>query len=645
MGQSAEVGVAPPTQSEQVDSSKFLRRLFRHKLAVVCVAYLCLVVLVAIVAPLLFPSVSSEQAGDLSIVRQGPSSAHWLGTDTLGRDVFQRLLVGTRITVVGVLEALIVIVAAGVPLGLLAGYFGGRLDRYIMWIADVVFSIPAVIVVIMVLSVFRYSMLAGMIAYGLLVMPILVRVVRSAVLPVRQELYVTAARVSGLSHLSIIRRHILPRVAGPITVQTSLLAASVLLAQSGLSFLGLLVKAPAPSWGGMVADGVKVIVLQPWLIWPPGVAIALSILALGLLGDLVRDAMTEAWASPVNRRSERKGVRRTSTPIERLPGSLLEIEDLKVAFRSPEGTIAEVVQDVGFAIGAGETVGIVGESGCGKTATAMAILGLLPSGGQILSGSIAFESQELTSLSERELHRIRGKAIGLVSQEPMVGLNPTFRIGWQIAEVIRRHRGSSRAQARREALELLGQVNLPDPELVAQRYPHEVSGGMAQRVSIARALAGEPRLLIADEPTTALDVTVQAEILELLRKLQRDTGMAILLITHDWGVVADICDRAVVLYAGQVVESAPVVAIFNEPRHPYTKALIAANPHSANDSPVLPTIPGSVPRPGAWPTGCHFHPRCEYATAACRAELVDLTQWDEGHTTRCLHSDELELVR
>jgi peptide/nickel transport system permease protein len=300
-----------------------------------------------------------------------------------------------------------------------------------------------------------------------------------------------------------------------------------------------------------------------------------------------------------------------------------------------------VVDDLSLHVGEAETVGIVGESGCGKTMTAKAILGLLPGGGQIQAGNIYYGGRELTSLSERDLHSIRGREIALISQEPMVSLTPTFRVGWQIAEAVRRHQRCSKKQAREQAITLLGAVHLPEPELIARRYPHELSGGMAQRVAIARALAGEPKLLIADEPTTALDVTVQAEILDLLREIQSTRRMAILLITHDWGVIADLAERVIVMYAGQVVEQGGTTSIFRQPLHPYTYALLRSNPHHAPATDQLPTIPGVVPRPGAWPEGCRFHPRCAYATAACSTATIALEHPVSGRETRCIHHDRL----
>jgi peptide/nickel transport system permease protein len=629
---------APGVDVGAPESPRFARRLLKRKIAIACLAYLAVAVGIAIVAPIVMPAVAGEHAGDLLAVRQGPSWNHLLGTDTLGRDVVDRLLVGARVTLLGVAEALVVVLVLGVPLGLAAGFFGGLTDRIVTWLADLTFSMPAIIIILVVLSVFPQSLTAAMVTFGVLAAPGLMRVVRSATLPVKQELYIAAAQVSGLSRSYIVTRHVLPRVAGPVIVQASLLAALALLVQTGLAFLGLVVAAPAPSWGGMVADGVGAIILQPWLIWPPGIAIAVTILALGLLGDAVRDATTESWSTPYRRRADRRP-RSNSEPADRgTATALLSVEGLTVTFRSPAGARVKVVDDVSLTVNAGETVGIVGESGCGKTATAMAILGLLPGTGSIEQGRICFAGRELTRLSERDLHRLRGKEIGLISQEPMVSLNPTFRVGWQLAEGVRRHQRVSKAVARTRALELLEQVRLPDPVAVARRYPHELSGGMAQRVAIARALAGEPKLLIADEPTTALDVTVQGEIVELLRELQLEREMAILLVTHDWGVVADICHRAVVMYAGQVVESAELVTLFREPLHPYTEALLASNPHHVIGADMLPSIPGTVPKPGHWPTGCHFQPRCGYATADCGREPISLEEVESEHETRCINS-------
>jgi peptide/nickel transport system permease protein len=625
----------------------FAKRLLCRPTAVVCVAYLTAIAVIAIAAPLLVPSIGGQHAGDLLAARQGPSSHHLLGTDALGRDVLDRLLVGTRVTMVGVLQALLVALFLGVPFGLAAGFFGGWIDRAVVWTADLTFSVPAIVIIIVVLSVFTQSMSAAMVTLGVLTAPGVMRVVRSAVLPVREELYIAAAHVSGLSRRYIVTRHVLPRISGVVIVQASYVAASALLTQTGLAFLSLVVAAPAPSWGGMVADGANVIVLDSWLIWPPGIAIALTIVALGLLGDSVRDASVEGWAGRAPRRRPRPH-RQGSVPTRAvtLPRTtahrLLAIERLSVALPTPSGSLT-VVDDVWLDIEKGEAVGLVGESGCGKTMTALAILRLLPGNGTIEGGRVLFDGRELTSLSEGQMRRLRGREIGFVSQEPMIGLNPAFRVGWQLAEAVRRHHNLSRKVTGGRVLELLEQVRFADPTAISRCYPHELSGGMAQRVAIARALAGEPRLLIADEPTTALDVTIQAEILQLLRDLQADRNMAMLIVTHDWGVVADICTRAVVMYAGQVVERSELVQMFRSPAHPYTAALLASNPHNADAAENLPTIPGSVPALDSWPAGCRFQPRCSYATAAC-GQPIPITRLPTQRETRCVHHDRVSVT-
>jgi peptide/nickel transport system permease protein len=639
------VGAIDPsglTQGARSDSPRFLRRLLRRKLAAVCVAYLLVLVVIAIVAPIALPHVAGQHAGSLTAVNARPSGKHLLGTDELGRDVLQRLLVGTRVTVLGVAIAVLVVLAIGVPLGLAAGYLGGSVDRGVMWLCDLLFAMPGIVVVLVVLSVFPDSMFAAMTTFAVLVSPSMIRVVRVTVLPIEREPYIAAARAAGLSRPYIIFRHVLPRVSGAIIVQASILAGLALIAQAGLCFLGLLVKAPAPSWGGMVADGTQQIVSNPWLIWPPGLAIALTVLVFGLLGDVSRDALTEAWAVPVRHRRRRSAAVAVAgdAPVSH-DGVLLSVRGLKVTFQS-RGAETQVVDDVSFDIAPGETLGLVGESGCGKTATAMSIVGLLPGTGRVQAGSIRFGRLDLAALSDRDLHQVRGRDIAVISQEPMVSFNPTLRIGWQLAEIVRRHHDVSRAAARSRVLVLLAQVHLPDPAAVAASYPHELSGGMAQRVAIARALAGDPSLLIADEPTTALDVTVQAEILGLLRELQADRGMAILLITHDWGVVAEMCQRAIVLYAGQVVEEGPIVPVFQEPRHPYTKGLLIANPRGVPSSQKLPAIPGTVPHPGEWPVGCRFQPRCPLASSECGVRKIPLDRVGTGREARCIHSEMLE---
>ncbi len=316
--------------------------------------------------------------------------------------------------------------------------------------------------------------------------------------------------------------------------------------------------------------------------------------------------------------------------------ALLEVRDLRTYFTTDAGE-ARAVDGVSFSIEKGEVLGIVGESGCGKSVTSLSIMRLIPQPpGQIMPGSsIRFRDEELVTASERRMREIRGNDIAMIFQEPMTSLNPVFPVGEQIAEALRLHRKLPKAEARKGAIDMLRLVGIPDPEERVDHYPHQLSGGQRQRVMIAIALSCEPDLLVADEPTTALDVTIQAQILELLADLRNRLGMAIMLITHDLGVVAEVCDRVVVMYAGEVVEEGPVAEIFNNPRHPYTQGLMQAIPRLGQRNERLAVIPGMVPSATNWPVGCRFHTRCPYEFDVCVREHPELFVINEKHQSRC----------
>jgi len=615
-----------------------LRTWRRRWPGLLAAGYLVLLTIACVGASLWAPADPEFQ--DLAHPLAGPSSAHWLGTDRLGRDVLSRLLYGGQVTLIAVVEAVIVFAVLGITLGVVAGYFGGGLDRSIGWVADLLLALPGIIVLLMVLSVFPGNSTATMVVLGIISCPLLLRVTRGVTSSVRREPYVQAARLSGLGSTQVMRRHVLPRLVGPIIVQLSLFAATAVLVQAALSFLGLArPESQGPSWGNMVGAAAEVTSEAPWLAVPTGGILALTVLALGLLGDALRDARADRIqpAFAPHRQPGNRSVDAAAVPAH---AGLLSVRGLTVAFDQAHGE-ATAVRDVSFDVAPGEIVGIVGESGSGKTVTARSLLGLLPPSGRVVAGSAVFDGIDLTGLSERELAGVRGARIALVSQEPLSGLDPVFRVGSQLAEVVRRHQRIGRAAARARAVELLRTVRIPDPERVGRLYPFELSGGMAQRVSIALALAGDPALLIADEPTTALDVTVQAEILALLRELRERRDMAIVFVTHDWGVLADVCDRAVVMYAGEVVEQAAVEELYRTPRHPYTRSLLAANPHRAAVADTLPTIRGAVPSPAVWEVGCRFRPRCDLATEECAAGPIALIQVGAGRQARCIRAEEV----
>lgn len=625
-------------------------RVLRRPLGLGSAVFLAAVLLASVLARWIAPY--GPLNADFMKSLQGPSLQHLLGTDTLGRDVLSRLLYSGGGVFLNIVVAVGVSLVLAVPIGVLVGLVRGRLDGFVTRVADVIMSIPGIVVFLIVLSMFRQSMTAAMVAFGLLAAPGVMRVARAAAIAVNEELYVMAARVAGLTKVQIAMRHVLPRVTGPLLVNMSVLSAQALLLSAGLNFLGLGVIPPAPSWGGLVADASKVMAQQPWLLVPTGGLVTCTVLALVLLGDAIRDAVAEGWSGKPSATMSRRPAERTFvTAIGSGSGTLatsglvtedpvVEIERLTVAFPSSERRDGwlPVVQDMTMDIGRHETVGLVGESGCGKTMTGLALLGLLPEGGRVLSGRIRVNGVDTLAMRRSERASLRGATIAFVSQEPMVALDPLFTVGNQLHEAIRTHSGLSGRQAKNRVYELLDMVQIEDPVGVSKLYLHEISGGMAQRVSIALSLVGNPEVLIADEPTTALDVTVQREIIDLLRTVQEETNMAILVISHDWGVIAEMCSRVVVMYAGQAVEYGMISETLNEPLHPYTTGLLRANPRLAVPGSSLPTIVGTVPKPEQWPIGCHFQARCPNATAECSTAPVALEAFGERRFARCLYT-------
>lgn len=610
------------------------RALLHNPLAMVALGTVGIIILSCAMASFVAPYGPLEQ--DLSAANQLPSAAHWLGTDTLGRDIFSRLLHGGQVTLVGTLIATAVFTLLGVPLGMLAGYRRGWIDTILSRTVEILFAVPVIVILLVVLSVFSTNIAAAMITLGILGFGSAFRVVRATTIASANELYVKAARAAGLPGHAVVSRHILPHLSGPVVVQVTLFAAGAVLVESGLAFLGFSVAPPNPSWGAMVRDASTNLTVNPWELVPPGVLIAVFVLALGVLGDGIRDSVSQRGRVRSAAHSNEVTIpAREVTPHD--PQALLSVRDLAVAFG---GTI--VVRNVSFEVRRGEVVGIVGESGSGKTVTARAVLGLLARGGKVVSGSIRFDGKEILSARNSAVAKRRGSAIGLIPQEPMNTLDPVFTIGAQLREAVRTHDGGTRRTVDARAIELLSMVGLSNATDVARMYPHELSGGMAQRVGIALALAGRPQLLIADEPTTALDVSVQRQILDLLADLRAQLDTAIVLVTHDWGVLADLCDRALVMYAGELVEQATIEDLFAKPRHPYTAALIAANPQTATVGEPLPVISGQVPEPAHWPRGCHFADRCRFSTPECRVAPIPLLTPEPGRESRCIKIDALE---
>ncbi|GIP38693.1 dipeptide/oligopeptide/nickel ABC transporter ATP-binding protein [Paenibacillus sp. J31TS4] len=318
---------------------------------------------------------------------------------------------------------------------------------------------------------------------------------------------------------------------------------------------------------------------------------------------------------------------------------LLEVNELRTQFKTEGGVVASV-DGISFSVGKGETLAIVGESGCGKSVTSLSIMGLVAEPGKVVGGEIRLEGENLLAKTSQELRSIRGNKLSMIFQEPMTSLNPVFTIGNQLEEVFRLHQGLDKKQARQKSIEMLEEVGIPNAKKVVNDYPHQLSGGMRQRVMIAMALSCRPALLIADEPTTALDVTIQAQILELLKGITTDRDTGVILITHDLGVVAEMADRVIVMYAGKIVEEANVFELFASPKHPYTKGLLGSLPRIDVQYEELGSIPGAVPNPLQMPAGCAFHPRCPMATDMCTAAQPVLEQVSDSHWVRCFYANE-----
>lgn len=560
-------------------------RLMRRPAGAISVGVLALIVLVALCAPWLAPY--DPNLVDLSMTRALPSAEHWLGGDTTGRDVASRLIYGTRITLWGALVAIVTAVVIGVPAGLAAGYYGGTIDRITSWLSDGLQSIPGMIILLIVGANTGNNFNLLMVTVGVFMAPGYFRLTRSTVLSVRGEAYVDAAKVAGLSDARIMMRHVVSQVTAPIVIQSALTSGIAMGMQAGLQFLGI-GGGTTPGWGAAMSEGFRVMRTDPLLLLWPSIALGITIAALAVLGSTMGDVIRVK--TPTLSKRERKRIaaqnaaKRPAAATTTTTGSIsvaavdsaVRLENLRVTYETAEGEI-EVVHGITLDVAPGEVLGIVGESGSGKSQTVFSMLDLLPHSGYYTADAIWIGGEDVTTLSRRERADLLGREIGYIPQEPMTNLDPSYTIGFQLCEPLRAVHGMSRSEARGQALAMLTRVGIVDPERVMKSYPHELSGGMAQRVLIAGAISGKPSVLVADEPTTALDVTVQAEVLELLRELQQEYQMALVIVTHNFGVVADICDRVTVMRAGTIVEIDDVGPIFAHAEHPYTRELIAAS--------------------------------------------------------------------
>ncbi|MCV0402968.1 MAG: dipeptide/oligopeptide/nickel ABC transporter permease/ATP-binding protein [Chloroflexi bacterium] len=638
---------APPT----VEPRGALRSFLHHRMGVIGAVMLLIAVLVAIAAPILAPydPYANVRVNILDIY-QAPSGEHLLGTDDGGKDVLSSLIYGARVSlIVGFAAAAIALLIGGL-VGIVAGYRGGWVGSLLMRITDFFLVIPDLALQIVLVAIIGPSLGTIILVIGALGWTTTARLVRSQALTVRERKYVMRARAIGAGDAHILRRHILPAVLPLMLANMVLVISLAILSESTLAFLGL-GDPTVISWGQMLnfAFGRGAVSAGAWwALLPPGFAIVWVVLGTTLLGTALEDALNprlkrhhlESPGSDVarDRRVEELEPRELTTPsagavaaprdpaapaaqeesARRDEGPILRVRDLSIEFDTPSGKHL-AVEGVSFDLNRGETLGLVGESGCGKTTTVLGIMRLLPPGGRVVSGSVWFEGDDLLSLDGPALRSFRWTRLSLVFQGAMNALNPVRTVGDQIAEAVRLHApGTGQREALDQSAELLERVGIGRRRL--NEYPHTYSGGMRQRAMIALALACDPDVIVADEPTTALDVMIQAQILELLGGIARDLGTGIILVTHDLGVVAQVCDRVVVMYGGAVAEENDAATVFREPQHPYTQELLQSFPDLAHPDRPLRGIPGAPPRLDDMPPGCRFAPRCPHAFDRCREE-------------------------
>ena len=609
--------------------------ILRNRLAAFGGLVLLIVIAVAVAAPLL-PLADPDVTDPASRLMLPFSEGALLGTDHLGRDLLSRLVWGTRLSLALGIAAAVMAALIGSAIGVVAGFFGGRTDSLIMRGIDMLMAFPYILLALAIVAVLGPGLMNALYAVAAVNIPFFARNIRGVTVSIAHREFIDAARLSGMSDARIITSEVIPNVLPVIVIAMSTTIGWMILETAGLSFLGLGSQPPQADLGSMLGEGRKLLINAPHASIVPGVMIFIIVMSVNLLGDGVRDALDPRLRSgALSRPAAATRVERRDIPAAPATDALLAVDGLETEFQVGERTY-RAVGGVDLDVRAGECLGIIGESGSGKSVTALSLLGLVASPpGVITGGAVRIDGEDTLAMSEEQLRRLRGHRVAYIFQDPLATLHPLYRVGDQMVEAIRCHRPLSQQQAWDHAVSLLEQVRIPNAAARARTYPHELSGGMRQRVGIALALVNDPELIIADEPTTALDVTVQAQVLALLDDLRRERGMAVMFITHDFGVVAQLCDRVAVMYAGRIVETGPTSDILADPRHPYTRRLIDCVPEPGGGKRRLEAIPGLPPPVDDLPPGCAFAPRCSRAAAACKTGDLALTE-RAGRLVRCV---------
>ncbi len=648
----AVVEVSAPHAGLVAAPRSMLRTVLRRRMGLVGAVMLLIALFVAVFAPLIAPYDPFANVHiSITDIYHKPSAAHLLGTDDGGKDVLSSLLYGARVSLlVGFSAALMSLLIGGV-IGIVSGYRGGRLGASLMGITDFFLVIPDLALQIVIVAIAGQSLVNIILVIGALGWTTTARVVRAQTLSVRERKFVFRARAIGAGDLHILRRHVFPQVLPLMMANLVLVISLAILSESTLAFVGL-GDPTVISWGSMLNFAFSRGAISAgawWALIPPGMAIVWVVLATTLLGTALEEALNPRLKRhhlEADPHAEADRTRVGPPPPLPTPGveaPILQVRGLSVEFEV-EGGALRAVDDVSFDLHRGETIGLVGESGSGKTTTVLGLLRLLPPGGRTVAGQVFFDGEDLLSLEDAELRAVRWSRLSLVFQGAMNALNPVRQVGDQVAEAIRTHEPQiGKAAAAARATQLLERVGIGRRR--GSEYPHTYSGGMRQRAMIALALACNPDVIVADEPTTALDVMIQAQIMELLAGLSRELGMGTILVTHDLGVVASSCDRVLVMYGGRIAEEGPAAALFRDPQHPYARLLLASFPDIAHPERELRGIPGTPPRLDDMPFGCPFAPRCPSAFDRCRTERPPDYPIGEGRRAACFLLDPAEARR
>lgn len=628
-------------------------RFARNRTAAVGLGIVVLIVLISLAAPIL--PLTNPNATDLAARLKPPGTpGHLLGTDQLGRDILSRLVWGTRVSLAVGVVATFAAAVVGSLIGIVAAFYSRWLDNLLMRGIDMLMAFPYILLALSIVAILGPGLLNALLAISVVNIPFFARNVRGAALSLVRLEYVDTARLSGLSNSRILFGELLPNVLPVIMITVSTTVGWMILETAGLSFLGLGAQPPQADLGSMLGDGRDLILVAPHVATIPGLVILVLVIGINLTGDGLRDVLdpqlksgtlsSPAPMTAVDREVSAARPREAAVPGSATAGGVadqtLRVSGLSTAFLLGPATVS-AVQDVSFSVAPGESLGVMGESGSGKSVTALSVLQLVPTPpGRITAGSVEYNGLELVGAPLSTLQNLRGNRIAFVFQNPMTALNPLLSVGEQIAESLRRHQGHTGREARAKAIELLDAVHIPDARARLGAYPHELSGGMRQRAGIAIALANDPDVIIADEPTTALDVTIQAQILRLFNELRVKRGLRLIFISHDFGVLSEVCDRIVVMYAGQIVETGTVKEIYERPLHPYTRRLMACVPMIGRAGEPLTAIPGLPPDLARLPAGCYFADRCDLAIEKCRAAPIELRTMSPGRAARCVRAGE-----